>query len=262
MIEKGPSFSLSQIGRSAAIAAALLFSTHALAEALPMYIVAVHEQLPPPAREAVKSIDSEPRRLLATRAYLRADDSLEARWSWTEAKIAEYERSDDYRALLDAIDQVRARFESRNPGYSLFVNTEVRSLDLQLQRWNKNPGVAQAARQFYADARDELRQGNYPERPDTQALQRFVTFLRNRPTSIPVPLAAPGLSLHGQSRALDFQVRKGDMTVAGAEVASVTNVWEKQGWARKLRAAVDPGQGVFVGPLAAPNEPWHYEYVR
>jgi len=82
------------------------------------------------------------------------------------------------------------------------------------------------------------------------------------PPAIPVPLAAPGLSLHGQSRALDFQVRKGTQTIAGPEVASVASVWEKQGWARKLQEAVDPAQGVFVGPLQSPDEPWHYEYVK
>ena len=76
--------------------------------------------------------------------------------------------------------------------------------------------------------------------------------------STAIPLAAPGLSLHGQARAIDFQVMQHDRIVAGPEVATVTTVWSEQGWSRKLHDAV---QGTrFKGPLAMPNEPWHYEY--
>jgi hypothetical protein len=36
-------------------------------------------------------------------------------------------------------------------------------------------------------------------------------------------------------------------------------VWEGQGWARRLAAAMRDTR--FVGPLQSPNEPWHYEYL-
>ena len=73
-----------------------------------------------------------------------------------------------------------------------------------------------------------------------------------------MPLAAPGLSLHGQARAIDFQIMKNGQIVAGTEVSAVGAIWAKHGWGRKLQDAV---QGTaFKGPLLSPNEPWHYEY--
>ena len=66
------------------------------------------------------------------------------------------------------------------------------------------------------------------------------------------------MSLHGQARAIDFQVMKGGKVVAGAEMAAVDALWSKKGWARKLRQAVQETH--FKGPLQSPNEPWHYEY--
>lgn len=234
----------------------------ASSDAIAAYATAAAETLPDPVRQVLQSVKGEPRKMLATRAYLRADKALLSRWSWSEQQIADYQASVEYKALLNAVAAVNDRFAARNPGYSLFVNTQVRSLDLQLQRWNENPGVGQAAERIYVVVGDELRNGEYPAVPDSAATRRFVVFLKDLPPAIPVPLAAPGLSLHGQSRALDFQVRKGARTVAGPEVASVAGVWEKQGWARKLHEAVDPARGVFVGPLRSPNEPWHYEYVK
>jgi len=231
-------------------------------DSLSAYVDAAGVRLPAQAQKVLQSIEGEPRRVLAMRAYLRAGESFGKRWSWTAQEIAEYESSRAHRLLLEEIGKVTARFEAQNPGYSLFANTQVRSLDLQLSRWNENRGVAKAAEHVYVAAGDELRRGDYPATPDEKATQRFVEFLRNLPPAMPVPLAAPGLSLHGQSRALDFQVRKDGRTVAGPEVASVPDVWEKQGWARKVHAAVEPAQGVFAGPLQSPNEPWHYEYVR
>jgi hypothetical protein len=73
-------------------------------------------------------------------------------------------------------------------------------------------------------------------------------------------LAAPGLSLHGRARAIDFQIHRGVRVVAGPEVAKIADTWEGQGWSRKLREAVMGASNKFKGPLAAPNEPWHYEY--
>jgi hypothetical protein len=209
---------------------------------------------------ALQSIQGEPRRLLAIRSYLRADTSLEPRWSWTAQQISEYEQSSQYRALLQAIDAVNARFQSHNPGYSLFANTRVRSLDLQLRRWNENKSVASAARYLFKATRDELARG-YPSSPDAADTQRFVAFLQSTVLEVPVSLAAPGLSLHGQSRAIDFQVQRGQTIVAGPDAASVGRVWHGQGWARKLAQAVKSEPAVFDGPLRIPDEPWHYEFT-
>ena len=73
-------------------------------------------------------------------------------------------------------------------------------------------------------------------------------------------LAAPGLSRHGRMQAVDFQVKQGDRTVAGPSYAQVAPVWEGQGWSQRLARAVHATSDRFTGPLATPNEPWHYEY--
>jgi hypothetical protein len=89
---------------------------------------------------------------------------------------------------------------------------------------------------------------------------RFANFLREwRPTPTAAPLAVPGLSLHGRSRAIDFQIVQNGRIIAPTEVSKVRSVWEQQGWTRKLAAAMHGAR--FVGPLQSPSEPWHYEYV-
>ena len=129
-------------------------------------------------------------------------------------------------------------FERQNPGYSLYANTQVRSLDLQLERWNANPGVARTAQHLHRAAEAELRAGAYPSMPDAAAIDRFVAFLESWRPPVAAPLAAPGLSMHGQSRAIDFQIVTADGIIAGTQISSVRSVWERQGWARKLQLAV------------------------
>jgi hypothetical protein len=223
------------------------------------YQAAIDARLPGPARAAMARIDEAPRRLLAARAYLRAGKDLGSRWSWSAAEIDAYEKSQEYLDLLRAIAAVQARFEARNPGYSLYVNTRARSLDLQLERWNENPSVGATAQDLERAALRELKLGNYPRAPGAEFVARFAEFLRNWRPPRAAPLAAPGLSLHGRSRAVDFQITKDGRIIAPTETAKVATVWERDGWAAKLAAAVRGSS--FVGPLQAPNEPWHYEYV-
>ena len=224
------------------------------------YLLAVTHDLPTIAKEALQRVDDPPRQLLAVRGYIRADRELTARWSWSAQEIRAYEARDEYRELLAAIDAVRARFETQNPGYSLYANTTARSLDQQLQRWNSNPSVGVIAGRLQQAALRELSGKDYPAHPDAKATLRFANFLREwRPTPAAPPLASPGLSLHGRSRAIDFQIVQNGRIIAPTEVAKVRSVWEEQGWARKLATAMrDTG---FVGPLQSPNEPWHYEYA-
>jgi hypothetical protein len=224
------------------------------------YLLAVTHDLPPVAREALQRIDSKPRQLLAVRGYLRADQQLSSRWSWSAEEIRAYESSQEYRDLLAEIATVRARFEAANPGYSLYANTTARSLDLQLQRWNSNASVGVIAERLQEAAVRELSAKSYPATPDARSTVRFAAFLREwRPVPSATPLAAPGLSLHGRSRAIDFQITQNGRIIAPTEVAKVSSVWERQGWARKLAAAMRGSR--FVGPLRSPNEPWHYEYA-
>jgi len=78
---------------------------------------------------------------------------------------------------------------------------------------------------------------------------------------VPVALAAPGLSPHGQGRAFDFQVERDGQVIAGAAMASATRQWDAAGWTQKLHAAVIKAGPHFAGPLDSPYEPWHYSYA-
>jgi hypothetical protein len=208
----------------------------------------------------LQRIDSKPRQLLAVRAYLRAGQQLSSRWSWSAEEIRSYEASQEYRDLLAEIAAVRTRFEAANPGYSLYATTTARGLDLQLQRWNSNKSVGVIAGRLQEAAERELAQSTYPAHPDARATLRFADFLRAwRPVPAAAPLAAPGLSLHGRSRAVDFQITQDGRIIAPTEVAKVRSVWQGQGWASRLAAVMRDTR--FVGPLQSPNEPWHYEYV-
>ena len=126
---------------------------------------------------------------------------------------------------------MRARFEAQNPGYSLYANTAARSLDLQLQRWNSNQSVGVIADRLHEAAVRELSARRLSRRiPDAKATLRFAEFLRAwRPTPAAAPLAAPGLSLHGRSRAIDFQIVQNGRIIAPTEVAKVRSVWEAAG---------------------------------
>lgn len=195
-------------------------------------------------------IDGADRQLLALRSYLRIARASDERWSWTQAQIDAYRDSDEYRELLAEIDRVSARFAADNPGYTLYANTDVRSLDTQIERWNENPGVGTIASALYAAVCD-----SGATRP--QALRSLL--LQWQP-GLPAPLAAPGLSPHGRARAIDFQVQQGSRLVAGTSTGAIQAEWIDAGWGQKLQAAVAAASTKFHGPLASPNEPWHYEY--
>jgi hypothetical protein len=200
----------------------------------------------------LERIDGTGRRLLALRSYLRSADSITDRWSWSREEIDAFDASDEQRGLLAEIDRVRARFEAANPGYQLYANTAVRSLDLQLERWNSNPSVAALSADLLraACAKSDVS-------ASAAALGRW---LRAWIPSRPAPLAAPGLSAHGRARAIDFQVHRRGRVVAGPEIASIPRDWVAAGWGAKVAAAVKTGSSRFIGPLAQPNEPWHFEY--
>jgi hypothetical protein len=226
------------------------------------YVEALSDTLAQPTRAALAGIDGLPRQLLALRSYLRAGEQLSSRWSWTEQQSRQFEGSAEHRRLLAAIAAVTARFEADNPGYSLFANTQVRSLELQLERWNDNPRVAKLAEQLYSRLVREVREQEYPLQPDAASLERCRAFLMDWRPAVAAPLAAPGLSAHGQLRAVDFQVIQGERIVAGTNVSAVARDWVQQGWAGRLERAVKSLGHAFAGPLQFPNEPWHYSYVQ
>lgn len=207
--------------------------------------------LPAFARDALARIDGLPRQLLALSGYLRARD-LAARWSWDEAAIRAFEGSPTQQAALAEIARVQTAFALAHPGYALHVNTQVRSLDLQLTRWNANASVGRAAAVVLPAAREQCR---------ASGPAGFARWLAGWRPPVPANLAVPGLSAHGQGRAYDFQVVTTDgRLVAGTDSRRIDADWIAGGWADKLAAAVSAASTRLKGPLRSPREPWHYDY--
>ena len=153
---------------------------------------------------------------------------------------------------------MREVFERANPGYELFVNPQVRSLDIQLVNWNRNESVAAASTRLLQDAVAHL--GAVVG--DTATREASLAAFLKSYTPEPIPtVAAPGLSPHGQMRAIDFQVHRGAEIVAGPDTQSIVSQWDQGGWSARLDSAVREASRKFIGPLASPREPWHYTYT-
>ncbi|MET0985372.1 MAG: hypothetical protein ABW034_08195 [Steroidobacteraceae bacterium] len=227
---------------------------------LDVYAERAARELDPRAQAAIAQMPQDERRLLAIRGYLKSGTQFGDRWSWTQAQIEQYQHSRERALALADLDRIRGRFAEMNPGYTLQVNTEVRSLDIQIQRWNTNPGVGTTAAALERAATRELNSSEYAAEPTATNVERFRHFLQTWQPTPAAPLAVPGLSRHGQARAFDFHILRGDRIVASTDMSVVKSVWDGQGWAEKLKAAVAAGSDRFQGPLAAPYEPWHYEY--
>jgi hypothetical protein len=208
--------------------------------------------------DALPRIEGVGGRLLALRSYLRSGERLAERWSWTEEQIAAFEGSPEQQELQAEIGRVREVFERTNPGYELFVNPQVRSLDIQLANWNRNESVAAASTRLLQDAIAHL--GAIVG--DTATREASLAAFLKAYTPEPIPtVAAPGLSPHGQMRAIDFQVHRGAGIVAGPDTRTIIAQWDQAGWSAKLDGAVRAASRRFVGPLASPREPWHYTYT-
>jgi hypothetical protein len=230
---------------------------------LDAHALAIATTFDPRVAATLPRLDGPGRRLLALRSYLRSESQIDERWSWTDAQMQAFTESPEHRALVAEIERVRQAFAQANPGHQLWVNPSARSLDVQVERWNENASVAAAADTLLEDALRHFtrRGGARPKRDASARREALAEFLRQyvpRPTP---SLAAPGLSLHGQLRAVDFQVLADDgRVVAGPDVATIPDAWDAQGWAARLEQAVREAGCRFVGPLERPREPWHYTY--
>lgn len=222
------------------------------------YTRAAAQDLTPEQRDALGRIPEESRRLLALRGYLRAGGDAMSRWAWSRERIEAYEKSPEYAAALAEVGKVRREFESANPGYTLRVNTQVRSLDEQLKKWNETESIKRAGEELLARAREEVAGASYGDDAKASDVRRFESFLRGSTTRSTPTLAVPGLSPHGQARAFDFQVMRGAQLIAGP--SGVEAAWDAAGWTLKLQEAVGRASAKFTGPLASPREPWHYDY--
>jgi len=230
-------------------------------EPLRPYVAALRSTLDARAATALDRIDGVGRQLLAIRSYLRSGPDLGHRWSWTEQQIQAFEGSAEQQALLREIGIVRATFERMNPGYTLFVNERVRSLDEQLEQWNRNDSVAAAASNLESATAALLEASGWPPAGTDRTLRRLAEFLSSHKPDPTPTLAAPGLSAHGQMNAVDFHVYRGDTPVAEPEASTIASTWDAQGWSERLRLAISESGAKFRGPLTQPREPWHYEYA-
>jgi hypothetical protein len=210
--------------------------------------------------EALARVDGTGRKLLALRSYLRSRDHLAERWSWTQEQIQAFEGSPEHRDLQAEIERVREAFSRDNPGFELWVNPQVRSLDRQIESWNGNESVGAAAAQLVTDALDFVGRADLSAPQAGRARPALESFLvAYQPVPTPT-VAAPGLSPHGQMRAVDFQVHQGDRIIAGPRTATIATDWDATGWSSRLDAAVRAASRRFIGPLATPREPWHYTF--
>jgi hypothetical protein len=215
----------------------------------------VSARLDPRVAPTMALIPDTGRRILALRSYLRAGATLPARWSWSDQEIQAFEHSQEFRDAEGELDRVVAAFATAYPGYTLYINRQVRSLDLQLHRWNSNASVGDAAQGLLADLARAAK-----ARCSQTGADWLKGWLIASTLPVPVTLAAPGLSAHGQSRAFDFQVEHQGELVAGTETARAAQDWDAAGWTERLRRVVTSTSTRFHGPLEAPREPWHYVY--
>ncbi len=228
---------------------------------LPSYVTSISSQLDPRVAPTLGQLVGTGRQLLALRSYLRSAPHLAERWSWTQDQIEAFEGSPEHRDLQREIDRVRAAFVAANPGFELYVNSQVRSLDVQIEHWNSNESVKAAADEILVAAQALIASPGFPADRPEQARQALRTFLSgHRPVPTPT-IAAPGLSSHGQMRAIDFQVHQGGRVIAGPSTATIATDWAAAGWAAKLDAAVREASDRFIGPQGSPPAPWHYTYL-
>lgn len=224
------------------------------------YLVALRAGLDSRVIEALGAIEGTGRQLLAVRSYVRNEALLDERWSWNDAQIAAYAGSPEKLRLDAAIMRVRCNFEAANSGHTLFVNETVRSLDRQIEKWNRSETIKKSADYMLEAFRAAVATQAFPKANSPEGVAAFrnllVTF-----KPIPTPsLAAPGISLHGRMRAVDFQIMSGDRLVAGTDPTTVVETWETTGWKAKLQSAIKEANVGFVGPLQNPDEPWHYDF--
>jgi hypothetical protein len=212
--------------------------------------------LDPHIVDTLRRIPQADRRLLALRGYLRARDTLAGRWTWSRQQLSAYRETPEGKGAIEDLDAVATAFANGNPGYELRVNPQPRSLETQVAHWNQNESVGKSAAALMAAL--EYRFVGQSSRPSVDQLR---AALVDWVPDVAVPLAAPGLSPHGQGRAFDFQVEQHGKIIAGVAVGSASRQWDAAGWTRKLSAAVDMAGQHFSGPLRSPYEPWHYAYT-
>jgi hypothetical protein len=223
---------------------------------------------------ALLFITDPKRRLLALRGYLGKEEkegpkSLDDHWTWSKQRIAEYEGSAEEKEASRAIARVKANFEAqqdmKKAAFHLSGSPKTRDMPYQMKEWNKGKAIAGPAAAVYEQAVQEIRKPRYKDPPDEESLAAFGAFLRK--ISVSLVRATPGLSRHGQSRAVDFIAANKSVKLEAS--SSLIGLWKSTGCAAALKRAVDAVNAaakrtVFDGPLTKARhgveEPWHYNY--
>ena len=248
-----------------------------LEKKLDAYIQALHFStlfLKPEILLVLRQIPDKDRRLLAIFGYIRYQykhpGDIYDIWAWDDDEISEYKKSIEHKeaqkALRHVIKAFRADSAMKAKGCRLVVVPEPRSLRKQIIAWNSNGGVKKIGEKLRKVLLKEMRKAKYPATPNAHGikmLHRRLTVDWKKGTLKSPTNATPGLSAHGQMRAVDFHVKKGGTKLAGA---GGPQNWRDQGFDRALRGAVSQankelGRTAFKGPLKHPDEPWHYTYV-
>jgi len=184
------------------------------------------------AKRMRKRQDPQPMQLLALRRYvIKGGDAIVAAWPWTRVQRREHKDS------IDALDVearlVKQAFEDDNPGYELGTSP-IRDLDRQVRLWCDNGTAQKAAVHYMLSARKELAASDYFETPTDASVAKFKAWMDKSKVHPKVTSAAPGLSDHGQQRAVDFVVRKDGEIIAGTESVTMVPNWRVPGWEKKL----------------------------
>ncbi len=230
---------------------------------LGLFTAPLAARLDPRARQVLGRIRSAGRWLLALRYYHVRSADLDSLWTWSRDQAAAYRRTDEFTAMVAAIENVRDTFALLNPGFAIRVEIGQRSLARQIVNWNSVRSVGAAADSLVAYCRMLMEDTLLSETPDAMAQRLFDSLFLGAPDPIEPTVALPGFSQHGQLRAFDFKiVTKGGRLIAGASSRAIAPIWEARGWTARLREAVDRAcPGCFVGPLQKPYEPWHYTWI-
>ena len=228
--------------------------------ALWVYADSLAASINPKGRSVLRRIPDKRRRLLALRGYLRRDSLFDSRWSWTAKEISAFRRTKEYRETMEQVVKVKKLFAEMHPGYTLTVNTGVRSLEEQIAKWNSVASIRVSSSEVVDTARIIFAELSLPAVPDSASLAAFRAFLQGYELVNTPTVAVPGFSEHGQLRAFDFKVMRGGRIVAGTQTSTIPLRWDGPGSSKKLRDAVAQASSKFRGPLEDPYEPWHYSY--
>jgi hypothetical protein len=227
---------------------------------LDRYLNLAVKRLDPRMQGALEHIPDEGRRLLALKYYARRRGSIDNRWALSANQIERRKGSKEHQTAVALVESIKLKFSTDNPGYYLKVNTDVRSLEKQIEIWNTFASTGSSGSALLKRTEKALANDNaWPQNPTQKDVARFTSLVAS--TGVRSPTAAvPGLSLHGTGRAFDFIIYKGDEIVAGAVAETAGTVWDKAGWTKKLKDAITAVSPKFDGPLRGPYEPWHYNY--